>query len=55
VCSGAARKLQSAREMQQWWWWKNKELVNSKIPTIPLIKLPSEGTWAEKWRKKQKR
>jgi hypothetical protein len=55
LCSGAAKKLRSAREMQQWWWRKNKELVNSKNPTLPLIKLPDEGTWAETWRKKRKR
>jgi hypothetical protein len=47
VCSGAARKFRSTREMQQWWRRKNKELVNSKNPTLPLIKLPDEGTWAE--------
>jgi hypothetical protein len=41
--------------MQQWWRRKRKELVNSKKPTLPLIKLPDEGTWAEMWRKKQKR
>jgi hypothetical protein len=52
---GAARKLRSLREMQQWWWRKNKELVNSKNPSLPHIKLPDEGTWAEMWRKKQKR
>jgi hypothetical protein len=44
---GAARKLGSAREMQQWWQRKNKELINSKNPTLSLIKLPDEGTWAE--------
>jgi hypothetical protein len=32
VCSGAMRKLRSAREIQQWWRQKNKELVNSKTP-----------------------
>jgi hypothetical protein len=26
---------------------RSKELVNSKNPTLPLIKLPDEGTWAE--------
>jgi hypothetical protein len=52
---GAARKLRSLREMQQWWWRKNKELVNSKNPSLPLIKLPDEGTWVETWRKKRKR
>jgi hypothetical protein len=31
------------------------ELVNSKNPTLPLIKLPEEGTWVETWRKKWKR
>jgi hypothetical protein len=30
VCSGAARKLQNVREIQQWWQRKNKELVKSK-------------------------
>jgi hypothetical protein len=55
VCLGAARKLRSAREMQQWWRRKNKELVNSKNPTLPLINLPDEGTWTETWRKKRKR
>jgi hypothetical protein len=34
---------------------RSKELVNSKNPTLPLIKLSDEGTWAETWRKKQKR
>jgi hypothetical protein len=53
--SGAARKLRSAREMQQWWWRKNKELVNSKNHSLPLIKLPVKGTWAETWRKNRKR
>jgi hypothetical protein len=55
VRSGAARKLRSARKMQQWWRWKNKELVNSKNQSLPLIKLPVKGTWAETWRKKRKR
>jgi hypothetical protein len=55
VCSGAARKLRSARKMQQWWRWKNQELVNSKNQSLPLIKLPVKGTWAETWRKKRKR
>jgi hypothetical protein len=30
-------------------------LVNSKNPTLPLIKLPDEGTWDETWRKERKR
>jgi hypothetical protein len=51
--SGAAKRLRSTREMQQWWRRKNKELVNSKNPTLPLIKLPDEGTWAETWRKER--
>jgi hypothetical protein len=55
VCSGAARKLRSSREMQQWWWRKNKELVNSKNYSLPLIKLPMKGTWAKMWCKKRKR
>jgi hypothetical protein len=55
LCSGATKKLRSAREMQQWWRRKNKELVNSENPTLPLIKLPDKGTWAETWRKKRKR
>jgi hypothetical protein len=53
--SGATKELRSAREMHQWWRRKNKELVNSNSPTIPLIKLPNEGMWAEMWCKKQKR
>jgi hypothetical protein len=53
--SGAAKELRSAREMQQWWQRKDKELVNSNSPTIPLIKLPDKGTWVKMWRKKQKR
>jgi hypothetical protein len=53
--SGAVKELKSAREMQQWWRQKDKELVNSNSPTIPLIKLCDEGTWAETWRKKRKR
>jgi hypothetical protein len=53
--SGAARKLRSTREMQQWWRQKNKELVNSENRSLPLIKLPEKGTWAETWRKKRKR
>jgi hypothetical protein len=52
---GAAKELRSARKMWQWWRRKDEELVNSNNPTIPLIKLPDEGTWAETWRKKQKR
>jgi hypothetical protein len=52
--SGATRKLRSAREMQQWWWRKNKELVNSKNHSLPLIKLLVKGTWAETWRTKRK-
>jgi hypothetical protein len=55
VRSGAARKLRSSREMQQWWRRKNKELVNSKNHSLPLIKLPVKGTWAEMWCKKRKR
>jgi hypothetical protein len=55
VLSGAARKLRSARKMQQWWRWKNKELVSSKNQSLPLIKLLVKGTWAETWRKKRKR
>jgi hypothetical protein len=55
VCLGAARKLRSSREMQQWWRRKNKELVNSKNHSLPLIKLHVKGTWAETWRKKRKR
>jgi hypothetical protein len=53
--SGAAKTLRSARETQQWWRQKSKELVNSKNPILPLIKLPDKGTWAETWHKKQKR
>jgi hypothetical protein len=53
--SGAAKKLRSAREMHQWWRRKNKELVNSKNPTLSLIKLLDEGMWVETWRKKRKR
>jgi hypothetical protein len=52
---GAAKELRSAREMQQWWRRKDNELVNSNNPTIPLIKLPDEGTWVATWRKKRKR
>jgi hypothetical protein len=55
VHSRAARKLRNARKMQQWWRRKNKELVNSKNQSLPLIKLPVKGTWAETWRKKRKR
>jgi hypothetical protein len=55
VCSGAARKLRSARKMHQWWRQKNKELVNSKKRGLPLIKLHVKGTWAETWRAKRKR
>jgi hypothetical protein len=55
VRSGAARKLMSARKVQQWWWRKNKEQVNSKNRGLPLIKLPVKGTWAETWRAKRKR
>jgi hypothetical protein len=50
--SGAKKELRSTQEMQQWWRRKIKELVNSKNPTLPLIKLLDEGTWAETWRKK---
>jgi hypothetical protein len=49
------RNLRSAREMHQWWRQKNKELVNSENCSLPLIKLPEKGTWAETWRKKRKR
>jgi hypothetical protein len=52
---GAAKKLGSAKEMQQWWQQKDNELVNSNSPTIPLIKLLDDGTWAATWHKKQKR
>jgi hypothetical protein len=55
VRSGAARKLRSSREMQQRWRRKNKELVNSKIHSLPLIKLPMKGKWAKTWREKWKR
>jgi hypothetical protein len=55
VRSGAARKLRSSRKMQQWWRRRNKELVNSKNQSLPLIKLHVKGTWAETWRKKRKR
>jgi hypothetical protein len=34
---------------------RSEELVNSKNPTLPLIKLPDEVTWAETWRKEWKR
>jgi hypothetical protein len=34
---------------------RSEELVNSKNPTLPLIKLPDEGTWVETWRKERKR
>jgi L-rhamnose mutarotase len=54
VRSEATRKLRSARKMQQWWRQKNKELVNSKNQSHPLIKLPMKGTWAKTWRKKRK-
>jgi hypothetical protein len=47
--TAAARELGSAEEMQKWWRRKDNELVNSNIPTIPLIKLPDEGTWAAMW------
>jgi hypothetical protein len=40
---GAAKELESTKEMQQWWRRKDNELVNSNSPTIPLIKLPDEG------------
>jgi hypothetical protein len=53
--SGVAWKLRSAEEMQQWWRQKNKELVNSENRSLPLIKLPEKGTWAETWRTKRKR
>jgi hypothetical protein len=52
---GAAKKLGSAKVMQQWWRQKYNELVNSNSPTIPLRKLPNEGTWAATWHKKRKR
>jgi hypothetical protein len=52
---GAAPKLGSTRGIQQWWWRKNKELINSKNPSLPLIEIPDEGTWAETWRKERKR
>jgi hypothetical protein len=55
VRSGAVRKLKSSWEKQQWWRRKNKGLVNSKNHSLPLIKLPDKGTWAETWRKKRKR
>jgi hypothetical protein len=32
-----------------------KELVNSKIPRYPPIYLLGEGSWAQTWRKEQKR
>jgi hypothetical protein len=32
-----------------------KELVNSRNPHYPFIYLLGEGTWAETWRKEQKR
>jgi hypothetical protein len=49
---GAVKEFKSAKKMQQWWWRKDNELVNSKNPTIPLIKRPGEGTWAATWGKK---
>jgi hypothetical protein len=55
VRSGAAKKLRSVRGMQQWWRRKYKGLVNSKNPSLPLINLLEEGTWAKTWRKKRKR
>jgi hypothetical protein len=51
---GAAKELESAKEIKQWWRWKDNELVNSNNPTIPLIKLPDEGTWAATWREQRK-
>jgi hypothetical protein len=53
--SGAAKELRNTREMQQWWRQKDKGLVNSNNPTIPLIKLPDKRTWAKTWHKKWKR
>jgi hypothetical protein len=50
----AVKELGSAKEMQQWWRWEDNELVNRNNPTIPFIKLPDKGTWAETWRKKRK-
>jgi hypothetical protein len=52
---GAAKELGSAKEIKQWWRRKDNELVNSNNPTILLIKLPDEGTWAATWHKKRKR
>jgi hypothetical protein len=52
---GAAKELRSAKKIKQWWWQKDNELVNSNSPTIPLIKLPDEETWAATWREKRKR
>jgi hypothetical protein len=49
------KTYQRVRGMQQWWRRKNNDLVNSKNPILPLIKLPVEVTWAEAWCKKQKR
>jgi hypothetical protein len=37
------KELRSAKRMQQWWRRQSNELVNSNIPTIPLIKSPDEG------------
>jgi hypothetical protein len=34
---------------------EEKELVNSTNPHYPFIYLLSEGTWAETWKKEQKR
>jgi hypothetical protein len=34
---------------------REKEVVNSKNPHYPFIYLLGEGTWAETWRKEQKR
>jgi hypothetical protein len=42
LCLGAAKELESAKEMQQWWRRKDNQLVNSNSPTIPLIKLPAK-------------
>jgi hypothetical protein len=52
---GLRRSLEAYEDCSNGGGGRSKELVNSKNPTLPLIKLLDEGTWAKTWRKKRKR
>jgi hypothetical protein len=51
---GMCRSLEAHEDGRNGGGGRSEELVNSKNPTLSLIKLPDEGTWAETWHKERK-